>query len=79
MPRPGHKKVPRPTGAQKGAPPPDQSSGAPFCAPVGAGLVPSEEDTLLSFSARVFITLAEETGVVFIGHYSSLGIYEDKI
>jgi hypothetical protein len=43
-----------------------------------------EEDTLLSFSAGTFITLAEETGnkaVVFIGHYyySSLGIYEDKI
>jgi hypothetical protein len=32
VPRPGHKKVP----------PPDQSTGAPFCAPVGAGLIPSE-------------------------------------
>jgi hypothetical protein len=31
VPRPGHKKVP----------PPDQSNGAPFCAPVGAGLIPS--------------------------------------
>jgi hypothetical protein len=31
VPRPGHKKVP----------PPDQSTGAPFCAPVGAGLIPS--------------------------------------
>jgi len=41
-----------------------------------------EEDTLLSFSAGTLIPLAEETGnkaVVFIGHYSSVGIYEDKI
>ena len=44
------KKKGAPTGAQKGAdrgikrcPPPDQSNGAPFCAPVGAGLIPSDQ------------------------------------
>ena len=40
VPRPGHKKVPRP--GHKKVPPPDQSNGAPFCAPVGAGLIPSD-------------------------------------
>ncbi len=38
MPQPGTKSAP---GHKKVPPPPDQSSGAPFCAPVGAGLVPS--------------------------------------